>query len=90
MRARVNVTAILPRMDRYCQIPATRATTLPPRLLCYGHTLADQIGGQLDAGFLLAGFYEDRDPGHLLATFLPTFIATRALKPGPGRVITAG
>ena len=38
--------------------------------------------GQLDAGFLLAGFYEDRDPAHPLARFLPTFIATRAVKPG--------
>lgn len=51
--------------------------------LVYGHTLEDQIGGQLDAGFLLAGCYEDRDPAHPLARFLPTFIATRAVRPGP-------
>jgi len=50
--------------------------------LVYGHTLEDQIGGQLDAGFLLAGCYEDRDPTHPLAKFLPTFMATRAIKPG--------
>jgi SAM-dependent methyltransferase len=49
--------------------------------LVYGHTLEDQIGGQLDAGFVLTGFYEDRDPTHPLAKFLPTFIATRAVKP---------
>jgi SAM-dependent methyltransferase len=49
--------------------------------LVYGHTLEDQVAGQLDAGFRLAGFYEDRDPAHPLARFLPTFIATRALKP---------
>jgi SAM-dependent methyltransferase len=49
--------------------------------LVYGHTLADQIGGQLDAGFVLSGFYEDRDPTHPLAKFLPAFIATRAVKP---------
>jgi SAM-dependent methyltransferase len=49
--------------------------------LIYGHTLDDQIGGQLDAGLLLAGFYEDRDPGHVLANYLPAFIATRAIKP---------
>ena len=30
--------------------------------LCFGHTLADQIGGQLDAGFVLTGFYEDGGP----------------------------
>src|SRR5438552_1131948 len=27
--------------------------------LVYGHTLEDQVGGQLDAGFVLSGFYED-------------------------------
>jgi SAM-dependent methyltransferase len=51
--------------------------------LVFGHTLEDQIGGQLDAGFVLSGFYEDRDPAHPLARFLPTFIATRAVTPGP-------
>lgn len=49
--------------------------------LCFGHTLGDQIGGQLDAGFLLAGFFEDSDPSHPLAKYLPAFIATRAVKP---------
>jgi SAM-dependent methyltransferase len=49
--------------------------------LVYGHTMEDQIGGQLDAGFLITGFYEDRDPSHPLAKFLPTFIATRAVRP---------
>lgn len=50
--------------------------------LCFGHTLDDQIGGQLDAGFLIAGFYEDRHvDGDKLSAYLPTFIATRAIKP---------
>jgi SAM-dependent methyltransferase len=49
--------------------------------LVFGHTLEDQLGGQLDAGFHLTGFYEDRDPEHPLAKFLPAFIATRAVKP---------
>jgi SAM-dependent methyltransferase len=50
----------------------------------FGHTLEDQIGGQLDAGFLLTGFFEDpyrnpeRDP---LTQYMPTYIATRAIKP---------
>jgi SAM-dependent methyltransferase len=48
--------------------------------LLYGHTLDDQIGGQLDAGLLLAGFYEDCDPGHVLEKYLPVVIATRAIK----------
>jgi len=51
----------------------------------FGHTLEDQIGGQIDAGFLLAGFYEDIWPGTLLNDYLPTYIATRALKPAAAR-----
>jgi SAM-dependent methyltransferase len=47
----------------------------------FSHTLEDQIGGQLDAGFLLAGFYEDYSPGDAIADYMPTFIATRAVKP---------
>lgn len=46
----------------------------------YGHSLQDQIGGQLDAGFVLAGFYEDNAGGDLLDPYIDTFIATRALK----------
>ena len=29
----------------------------------FGHTLEDQIGGQIDAGFVIVGFYEDVWPG---------------------------
>jgi SAM-dependent methyltransferase len=47
----------------------------------WSHTLEDQIGGQTDAGFLIAGFYEDIDPGDPLEKVIPTFIATRAIKP---------
>lgn len=47
----------------------------------FGHTLEDQIGGQLDAGFVITGFYEDYAPGEALSNYVPTFIATRATKP---------
>lgn len=50
----------------------------------YSHTLDDQIGGQNEVGFLIAGFYEDRyseDEGVLLSEYIPIFIATRAIKP---------
>jgi SAM-dependent methyltransferase len=47
----------------------------------FGHTLEDQIGGQLDAGLLLAGFYEDINPHSTLREYIATFIATRAVKP---------
>jgi SAM-dependent methyltransferase len=48
----------------------------------FGHTLTDQIGGQLDAGFVLHGFYESRTEGELLDEHMATFAATRAVKPG--------
>jgi SAM-dependent methyltransferase len=52
--------------------------------LQFSHTLADQIGGQLDAGFVLDGFFEDRfDRRHRdpISRYLDTFLATRAVKP---------
>jgi hypothetical protein len=52
----------------------------------WSHTLEDQIGGQLAAGFMLTGLYEDFHPGTPLAEFTPTMIATRAIKPkGKGK-----
>jgi SAM-dependent methyltransferase len=48
--------------------------------LCFGHTLADQIGGQLDAGLVLTGFYEDGGPEWKLTEYIPCFIATRAVR----------
>jgi|SRR5215217_1058435 len=51
--------------------------------LCVGHSLQDQLGGQLDAGFLLAGLFEDRHvAGDKLSEYFDGFIATRAVKPG--------
>lgn len=47
----------------------------------FGHTLEDQIDGQLAAGFVLTGLYEDRDPEELINQYIATYIATRALKP---------
>ncbi|MNL34750.1 hypothetical protein D3C87_1567380 [compost metagenome] len=50
--------------------------------LVFGHSLAEQIDGQLRAGFVLAGFHEDRQPvpRFLIDRFMPTFIATCAIK----------
>jgi SAM-dependent methyltransferase len=49
--------------------------------LCFGHTLADQIGGQLDAGLVLTGFYEDESENYKLSAHIPCFAATRAVRP---------
>jgi len=47
----------------------------------HSHTLTDQIGGQLDAGFYLAAMYEDFHKGVTLSEYMPTYLATRAIKP---------
>jgi SAM-dependent methyltransferase len=46
----------------------------------WSHTLNEQIGGQLEAGFMLSGLYEDRTTSDLLGQFMPAYIATRAVK----------
>ena len=50
--------------------------------LVFGHSLADQIGAQTEAGLLIAGFHEDWQPAprFVLDRFLPTFLATLSIK----------
>ena len=47
----------------------------------FSHTMEEQIGGQLKAGFVLTGLYEDRDRKGALSEYFPQYIATRAIKP---------
>jgi len=49
--------------------------------LVFGHLLEDQIGGQIAAGFVISGFYEDFARDSAISKYMPTFIATRAQKP---------
>ncbi|MCA9252228.1 MAG: class I SAM-dependent methyltransferase [Phycisphaerales bacterium] len=48
--------------------------------LWFGHTLDDQIGAQLSAGFVMTALFEDRDPTNPLSQYMPTYIATRCVK----------
>lgn len=50
--------------------------------LVYGHSLEDQIGGQLRAGLVLTDMFEDHGLGKKEAVdqYLPGYIATRAVK----------
>jgi SAM-dependent methyltransferase len=66
-----------------------KATDLPEneRLRIFGddplefsHSIEDQIGGQLEAGFLLSGIYEDQQ-STLEGKYIPGYFATRAVKP---------
>lgn len=49
-------------------------------ILEFGHSLQSQIGGQIDAGFIICGFYEDNSGGGLLDEYIDTYIATKAIK----------
>lgn len=47
----------------------------------FSHTLEEQIGGQMEAGFELIGLYEDYRGDSLIAEYMPSYVATRARKP---------
>jgi SAM-dependent methyltransferase len=74
----------IPYSDLTSLTTAEREKFLPAgEPLAFGHSLEDQIGGQLRAGLVLSGFYEDgwdadKSPIH---RYLKCFIATRAYKP---------
>ena len=53
------------------------------RPLEFSHTLEEQIGGQIAAGFVVTGFYEDywHDPMNLFNKYMPAFIAIKSDKP---------
>ncbi|KAG9598060.1 hypothetical protein KCV01_g8843, partial [Aureobasidium melanogenum] len=50
--------------------------------MIFGHGLQSQIGGQLAAGFVLAGFFEELHPAPRfeIEKYMPSFIATRSVK----------
>lgn len=48
----------------------------------FSHTIEEQIGGQLKAGFMLTDIYQDTNGAGRLHEFnVPTFYATRGVKP---------
>ena len=65
-------------------LPATKLKQrlAKPQAFEFSHSLDDQIGGQIDAGFLIAGLYEDSwtDEASRLNPYMPIFVATLALK----------
>ena len=80
-KGELRVTQRLPYSD-LDSLPREKLEALlakgPP--LEWSHSLEAQIGGQLEAGFVLAGLYEDHTNGHALGAIAPTYLATRALK----------
>jgi SAM-dependent methyltransferase len=85
-KGRLEVRHALPYADLdHLNTPFVQKIIATGQPLEFGHTLEEQIGGQLEAGFVLTGFYEDRYPesdNDPLSQYLATFIATRARKPG--------
>jgi SAM-dependent methyltransferase len=47
----------------------------------FGHSLEDQIGGQIKAGFHIIGFFDDYRNEGQIRKHMPSYIATRAWKP---------
>lgn len=48
----------------------------------FSHTIEEQLGGQLKAGFILTGIYEDTNGYGALQEFnVPDYIATRSVRP---------
>ena len=82
---RLKVAHSLPYADATDLSPEARQRLLDAgEALEYSHTLTDQLAGQLEAGFVLTGFYEDGFPEEVddpLTRHMPTILATCALKP---------
>jgi SAM-dependent methyltransferase len=81
---RLIVRHAIPYSDREALSPdELRRLETEGEPLEFGHTLEDQIAGQLEAGFVLTGLYEDRLPAEEdpLSRFIASFVATRARKP---------
>lgn len=47
----------------------------------YSHTMTDQIGGQIEAGFVFTDFTEAPHHANITARYMPGYFATRAIKP---------
>ncbi|MFV0400502.1 MAG: class I SAM-dependent methyltransferase [Oscillospiraceae bacterium] len=50
------------------------------RACSFSHTLEEQLGGQLAAGFTITGIYDDRERGGVFANYFNNYAATRAVK----------
>ena len=45
----------------------------------FSHYLEELIGGQMQAGFVLTGYYDDRDKNDILSEHIPVYSAARAV-----------
>jgi len=82
-RGEIRLVHPAPYSDLTCRPAARLAAQLRDgEPLAFGHTMEDLVGGQLDVGFLLAGWMDDGWGGsHPIDRIAPAFVATRAIKP---------
>lgn len=52
--------------------------------LAFSHTLTEQLGGLMQAGFELTDIFEDGDGGGLFDRWMQSYVAVRAVKKGRG------
>lgn len=72
----------IPYSDLTHLTPTELEKVMRTQPIVFGHTLEDQLGGQLKAGFLLVDLFEDRfDETDLISRYVDTYMATRAIKP---------
>jgi SAM-dependent methyltransferase len=62
----------------YCNVDSQEGAG---RILKFSHSLEHQIDGQLRAGFVLTGLFEDNHAASPLSAHFPVCVATRAIKP---------
>ena len=46
----------------------------------FGHSLTDQLAGQMDAGFAIIGLYEDHHKDLKISEYIETYLVTRSIK----------
>lgn len=80
-RGELIVQHALPYSDLTHLTPEERARFGEDEPLEYSHTLTEQVGGQLAAGFALADFVEAPHHAGLTAKYMSSYFATRGIKP---------
>jgi SAM-dependent methyltransferase len=79
-QGRLIVRHSLPYSDLESLDPAALQRRLDAREpLEWSHTFESQMGGQLEAGFVIMGFYEDIDPTEPICAYMPGYFATRSV-----------
>jgi len=77
----LRVRHALPYSDASClSQDELRALEQEDEPLVFSHSLEEQIGGQLQAGFTLLDLYEDVSPKQPACRYFPAYVATRAMK----------